>query len=145
MAPSAVCKRPRRESGGAGKFFSCVTGRSFWEQSSNGSMVAFECLGFDAAAQDRALQALECEIKGKPEQRQHEDAGDDETCIEVAVGDEDQITKPLIGTDEFADDGANDCERAGDFQTAEDRGQGIRKAHVAENIERIATHGPDEM
>ncbi len=108
-------------------------------------MVAFECLGFDAAAQDRALQAFDGEIKGEPESRQHEDAREYEPCIEVAVGDEDQITEAFIGADEFADDRTDDRERAGDFQATENCGQRIREADIAENVERVAAHGPDEI
>ena len=86
------------------------------------------------------LDDFDQEVEDDSEQREHEHAGEDQSCVELTVCDQHQVAQALFGADEFADDRADDCKRAGDLQPAEDCGQRIGKPHVPEHLERSAAH-----
>ena len=57
----------------------------------------------------------------------------------------DQVAEPVLGADEFADDGADDGERGRYLQRREEIGQAIRHPQLAEDLRRIGPHGGEQV
>ena len=61
------------------------------------------------------------EIEDDAEQRQHQYAGENEPCVEFAVGDQHQIAEAFFSADEFSDDCADNRKRARNLKATENR------------------------
>ncbi len=74
------------------------------------------------------------------DERQREQRREHQRRFEIRIGDQQQITQPLVGTDELADHRAGHRQRRGDLQAAEQVRQAGGQAKLREHLQPARAH-----